>query len=70
PSTHFIRRDVTAVGSWFYHFSEFAAMLALYRDGMRVADLISDQIPYSDAPEAFRMFATGESKAKVMLTYA
>jgi hypothetical protein len=27
PSDQFIRRDITAVGSWFYHFSEFPQML-------------------------------------------
>jgi propanol-preferring alcohol dehydrogenase len=35
PSAHFIRRDITAVGSWFYHFSEIGAMIELYSWGIR-----------------------------------
>ena len=67
PSEQFIRRDITAVGAWFYHFSEFGAMLALYRNGLRVLDLISDRYPLSDAAAAFEKFASGQS-AKVLLT--
>jgi hypothetical protein len=37
PSDDFIRRDITAVGSWFYHFHEFKPMLDLYRSGLNVA---------------------------------
>jgi propanol-preferring alcohol dehydrogenase len=66
PSDDFIRRDVTAVGSWFYHVGEFPGMLQWYRDGMPVRDMISDVFPFSQADEAFRKFAAGES-AKVLL---
>ncbi|TFH14951.1 MAG: hypothetical protein E4H02_08865 [Lentisphaerales bacterium] len=68
PSEQFIRRDITAVGAWFYHFSEFGGMLALYRNGLRVRDLISDRYPFSEAPAAFEKFASGQS-AKVILDY-
>ena len=68
PSDDFIRRDISAVGSWFYHFSEFADMLALYRSGLPVAELVSHRIPLSDAEEAFTTFAQGQS-GKVLLTY-
>jgi len=68
PSEHFIRRDITAVGSWFYHYGEFPDMLAYYRDGLRVTDLISHRFPLAEAAEAFRTFASGES-TKVLLTY-
>jgi threonine dehydrogenase-like Zn-dependent dehydrogenase len=68
PSDHFIRRDITAVGSWFYHFSEYGAMLALYRNGLRVADLISHRYPFAEAAAAFELFASARS-AKVLLDY-
>jgi len=68
PSNHFIRRDITAMGSWFYHFSEFGKMLELYRNGLRVKDLISHRYPFLEAAAAFEMFSSARS-AKVLLDY-
>jgi propanol-preferring alcohol dehydrogenase len=66
PSEDFIRRDITALGSWFYHFREYGNMLRLYRNGLRVHDLVSHTYPLTDAPEAFAEFAAGRT-AKVLL---
>lgn len=68
PSDQFIRRDITAVGSWFYHFSEFAQMLNLYRNGLRLLELISHRIPFEEADAAYKQFASRQS-GKVLLTY-
>ncbi|MBN1138079.1 MAG: alcohol dehydrogenase catalytic domain-containing protein [Anaerolineae bacterium] len=68
PSAQFIRRDLTAVGSWFYHFSEIDAMLAWYRRGLPVTDLISHRYPLAEAAAAYERFAAGQS-AKVVLVY-
>jgi len=68
PSEDFIRRDITAYGSWFYHFSEFPAMLALYRQGLDAAKLITDHYALADAATAYREFAAGRT-GKVALTY-
>ena len=68
PSDHFIRRDITAVGSWYYHFSEIDQILALYRNGLRVTDLISHRYPFEGAADAFARFASGQS-SKVLLQY-
>ncbi|MFA6931381.1 MAG: zinc-binding dehydrogenase [Lentisphaeria bacterium] len=68
PSEHFIRRDITAVGSWFYHFCEFGQMLELWRKGLKVTAIISDYRKYADAPQAFKDFAAGKT-AKVILEY-
>jgi threonine dehydrogenase-like Zn-dependent dehydrogenase len=68
PSDQFIRRDITAVGSWFYHFSEFAQMLNLYRNGLRLLELISHRFPHQDADAAYRQFASRQS-GKVLLDY-
>ncbi len=68
PSDQFIRRDITAIGAWFYHFSEFGRMLQLYRNGLRVLDLISHRYPFQEAAAAFEKFSSGQS-AKVILTY-
>ncbi len=66
PSEDLIRRDITVTGAWFYHFSEFASMLALYRQGLRVADLITHTFPLAEAAAAFREFAAGRT-GKVLL---
>lgn len=67
PSEDFIRRDITAIGSWFYHFSEFAAMLDLFRRGLPVASLITHRFPLEEAAEAFR--AMEGKSGKVLLEY-
>jgi threonine dehydrogenase-like Zn-dependent dehydrogenase len=68
PSDQFIRRDITAVGAWYYHFSEFPRMLELYRNGLRVLELISHHYPLKQAGEAFQLFAAGQT-GKVLLHY-
>jgi len=66
PSEDFIRRDITAVGSWYYHFCEFPEILNLYRKGLAVESIITHRFPLSDAAEAFRIMAEGKS-GKVLL---
>lgn len=68
PSAHFIRRDITAVGSWFYHFAEIPAMIALYQQGFPVEKLITHTYAFADAAEAYARFAAGET-GKVLLAY-
>ena len=68
PSEDFIRRDVWAVGSWYYHFGEFGQMLALYRAGAPVDQLVTHRFPLAQAGEAYRAMAAGET-GKVVLEY-
>lgn len=68
PSDDFIRRDITALGSWFYHFGEFPEMVELYRNGLEVGRLISHEFAVDDAAEAYRRFAAGKT-AKVVIRY-
>ena len=67
PSEDFIRRDITAVGSWFYHFAEIPAMLDLYRSGLPVERLVTDTFPLDEAAAAYEAFAAGKT-GKVLLT--
>ena len=67
PSEDFIRRDIAAVGSWFYHFSEHAAMLELFRNGLPVDSLITHRFPLEQVGEAFR--AMEGKSGKVLLEY-
>jgi len=68
PSEDFIRRDITALGSWYYHFNEYPAMLDLYRQGLPIGSLITHRFPLDQAAEAFRLMAAGAT-GKVLLTY-
>lgn len=68
PSDDFIRRDVRAVGSWFFHVGEFPAMLKLFQDGLAVARLVTHSFALERAQEAYDTFAAGRT-GKVVLTY-
>lgn len=68
PSEDFIRRDISATGSWFYHFSEYTPMLELYRGGLPVESLITHRFPIDEAAAAFR--AMEGKSGKVLLEYA
>ncbi len=67
PSGDFIRRDITAFGAWFYHFSEFPAMLALCRQGLSPERLVTHRFPLAQAADGFAAFAAGLT-GKVLLT--
>ncbi|MCX7014744.1 MAG: zinc-binding dehydrogenase [Candidatus Sumerlaeota bacterium] len=68
PSEDFIRRDVRAVGSWFFQVGEYPEMLRLYRDGLPVKSLVTHVFPFERAQEAFDSFAAGAT-GKVLLRY-
>ena len=66
PSRDFNRRDITAIGCWYYHFHDFQPMLALYRNGLKIGKLITHQFPLSQADTAFDLFSRGLT-GKVLL---
>ena len=66
PSEDFIRRDITAVGSWYYHFNQYPAMLELFRSGLSIDRLITHHFPLNEAAEAFELMAAGRT-GKVLL---
>jgi len=68
PSGDFIRRDITAVGSWFYHVREFPEMVALYRAGLDVTRLISHEFPATQVADAYAAFAAAQT-AKTLLRW-
>jgi threonine dehydrogenase-like Zn-dependent dehydrogenase len=68
PSEHFIRRDISAVGAWYYHFNEIAEILALYRDGLKIKDMITHRFAFMNAQAAYDTLHSGESR-KVLLQY-
>ena len=66
PSRDFNRREIWAVGCWYYFMSEVPEMFALWRNGLDVARMITHQFPLDDAPEAFTLFDEGQT-GKVLL---
>ena len=66
PSADLIRRDIALMGSWFYHYAEYPAMLDLYRRGLPIGRMITDHFPLTEAQAAFDKFARGQA-GKVIL---
>ena len=66
PSNDFIRRDITALGSWYYHFYQFSEMLKLFRNGLGINRLITHHFSIEEADEAFQLMSAG-STGKVIL---
>ena len=68
PSEDLIRRDIHALGAWFYHFHEYTQMLQLYRDGLNINLLITHQLPLGQLSEAFGLMKNSLC-GKVLLKY-
>jgi threonine dehydrogenase-like Zn-dependent dehydrogenase len=68
PSQDFIRRDITATGSWYYHYSQYPQMRELYYQGLPARSLITHHFPLDQVSDAYRVMAEGIS-GKVLLEY-
>ncbi len=66
PSRDFNRREIWAVGCWYYFMSEAPEMFALWRNGLDVARMISHRFPLAEGPAAFQLFDEGQT-GKVLL---
>ena len=66
PSRDFNRRELWAVGCWYYHMNEVPEMFDLWRNGLDVTRLITHHFPLDDAPSAFDRFSRGLT-GKVLL---
>lgn len=66
PSRDFNRREIWAVGCWYYFMSEVPEMFQLWRKGLDVARMITHRFALEDAPEAFTLFNAGRT-GKVLL---
>ena len=59
PSRDFNRREIWAVGCWYYFMSEVPEMIQLWRDGLDVTRMITHRFPLDEAPAAFELFERG-----------
>jgi threonine dehydrogenase-like Zn-dependent dehydrogenase len=68
PSDHFLRKEITVVGSWYYSPRDYFEIMELHRRGLVVDDLITHRFPLAEADAAFATFAAGES-GKVLIVH-
>lgn len=59
PSRDLIHKDLTLMGSLYYHFSDYPHMLAMRQSGLQAARLIGRRYPLQEAASAFQAFDEG-----------
>ena len=67
PSPQFIRKELTVIGNWYHEIGDYAEMIELIRQGLRPERIVTHQFPISQAPEAFRLFASGQTGKAILL---
>jgi threonine dehydrogenase-like Zn-dependent dehydrogenase len=68
PSEDLIRRDIHAIGAWFYHFCEFKGMLELFHKGLNIGLLNTTRMNVKSASDGYTLMAEGRC-GKCLLTY-
>ena len=68
PSGQVIHKELQMAGSWYFTVGDFYEQLALLPRGLSPSGLITHRYALDDAPEAYRVFAAGES-GKVLFVY-
>ena len=66
PSSQFIRKELTVIGSWYFTGADYFRILSLYRRGLSVSSLISHRFSLPEAGQAFATFSSGQS-GKVLI---
>lgn len=61
-----VYKDLSLMGSWFYHVCEYPEMIKLFRRELAVAKLITHHFPLAEADAAYREFVAGAT-GKVIL---
>lgn len=61
PWTQFLEKEIVAYGVWYFVDRDYFGLLDLYREGLRVAPLITHRFPLQEASAAYDLFARGET---------
>jgi threonine dehydrogenase-like Zn-dependent dehydrogenase len=61
PSGQVIHKELRLAGSWYFTVADFYEELAFFRRGLSPARLITHRYTLGDAPEAYRVFAAGDT---------
>jgi threonine dehydrogenase-like Zn-dependent dehydrogenase len=68
PSGQVIHKELQVAGSWYFTVGDFYEELALLPRGVSPQGLITHRFSLAEAPEAYRVFAAGET-GKVVFVY-
>jgi threonine dehydrogenase-like Zn-dependent dehydrogenase len=60
-SRDLLRPELTLFGCWYYAYAEYADMVRVVRQGLRLDRLISHRFPFREAPAAVDTFARGDT---------
>lgn len=66
PSAQFIRKEIAVVGNWYHEWGEYDEVVSMIRKGFVPERTVTHRFPIAEGPEAFRIFAAGQS-GKVVL---
>jgi propanol-preferring alcohol dehydrogenase len=66
PSEQAIRKELHMAGSWYFTVADFYEELEHYRRGLSPTQVITHRYALEDAPEAYALFASGDT-GKVLL---
>lgn len=61
PWRQFLEKEIVAYGFWYFVDRDYFRLLDLYRDGLKVDQLITHRFPLAAASTAYDLFARGET---------
>jgi len=61
PSEQAIRKELQITASWYFTVTDFHEEYELYRRGLSLDGLITHRFDLVDAPEAYRLFSSGQT---------
>lgn len=56
-----IRRDITLLGTWYYHYCEYPSLVECFASGLPLNKLITHRFALRDADKAFREYEAGHA---------
>jgi L-iditol 2-dehydrogenase len=56
-----IRRDITLLGTWYYHYCEYPSLVESFNSGLSPGKLITHRFKLGDAASAFREYEAGHT---------
>jgi propanol-preferring alcohol dehydrogenase len=67
PSPQFLRKEITVVGNWYHEWGDYDEMVTLIRRGLAPERIVTHQFLIAQAPEAFRLFAAGQTGKAILI---
>lgn len=56
-----IRRDISLMGTWYYHYCEYPELVQSFRNGLALEGLITHRFALQEAAKAFQAYASGST---------